>query len=151
MNTPGGVTPDTSEGYGIFFIVKKAEYHLRLKSFILETDHNNLRYMEKSLVPRIIRWVTFLQSFTFVIRHIPGKLQVFPAHNILFEEDLSLTILRHEILIIFPSPPSEDEQLVPFSIGSLFCFKLQGTGSVRWCRCLSVRAVSTFLIAPRPA
>ena len=66
------------EGYGIFFIVKKAEYHLRLKSFILETDHNNLRYMEKSSVPRIIRWVTFLQSFTFVIRHIPGKLQVFP-------------------------------------------------------------------------
>ena len=43
------------------------------KRFILETDHANLVWMEKSTVPKIIRWRMYLQSFEFLIRHIPGK------------------------------------------------------------------------------
>jgi hypothetical protein len=29
--------------------------------------------MEKSLVPKVVRWKIFLQSFDFLIKHIPGK------------------------------------------------------------------------------
>lgn len=62
------------ECYGIKFGVEAFDYYLRGKFFTLETDHENLRWMEASLVPKIIRWRMYLQSFSFVIRHIPGKL-----------------------------------------------------------------------------
>ena len=38
---------------------------------MLETDHRNLVWIEKSEVPKIIRWRVFLQSFVFLLRHIP--------------------------------------------------------------------------------
>ncbi len=60
------------EAYAIFYGVKKFSYYLTGKEFIIETDHNNLRWMEASEVPKIIRWRIFLQSFVFMIRHIKG-------------------------------------------------------------------------------
>ena len=62
------------EAYGVYFGVKYFSYYLLCKPFILETDHNNLIWMEASLVPKIIRWRVYLQSFNFLIRHISGKL-----------------------------------------------------------------------------
>ena len=44
------------EGYGIYAAVKKFSYYLVGKHFIVETDHNNLKWMEASLVPKIVRW-----------------------------------------------------------------------------------------------
>jgi hypothetical protein len=64
------------EAYGVYFGVKYYEYYLRCKAFVLETDHNNLLWMEASAVPKVIRWRVYLQSFTFLLRHIPGKLNV---------------------------------------------------------------------------
>lgn len=64
------------EAYGIYFAVIHFQYYLRCKPFILETDHNNLLWMEASAVPKIIRWRVLLQSFTFMLRHIPGRLNV---------------------------------------------------------------------------
>ena len=64
------------EAYALYFAVNKCAYFLRAKDFILETDHNNLRWMEASSVPKIIRWRIYLQSFRFKIRHIPGKLNI---------------------------------------------------------------------------
>ena len=64
------------EGYGIFFSVKKFSYYLRGKHFLIETDHNNLIWMEASEVAKIVRWRIYLQDFDFLIRHIPGKLNV---------------------------------------------------------------------------
>jgi hypothetical protein len=64
------------EAYGIYFAVMHFQYYLRCKTFILETDHNNLLWMEASAVPKIIRWRVLLQSFNFLLRHIPGKLNV---------------------------------------------------------------------------
>jgi hypothetical protein len=61
------------ECYGLYAAVKKFDYYLRGKQFILETDHNNLIWMEQSTVPKIIRWRAYLQSFSFMLRHIPGK------------------------------------------------------------------------------
>lgn len=61
------------EAYGIYFAVHHFSYYLRCKTFIIETDHNNLIWIEASLVPKVIRWRIYLQSFSFLLRHIPGK------------------------------------------------------------------------------
>jgi hypothetical protein len=62
------------EAYGIFYAVKKLAYYLVGKEFVVETDHNNLLWMEASEVAKIVRWRIFLQSFNFKLRHISGKL-----------------------------------------------------------------------------
>jgi len=61
------------ECYAVYFAVKTFSYFLYGVVFVIETDHNNLRWMEQSQVPKIIRWCAYLQSFQFAIRHIPGK------------------------------------------------------------------------------
>jgi hypothetical protein len=61
------------EAYAVFWAVKTCEFYLRFKPFVLETDHANLQWMEASLVAKIIRWRIYLQGFTFMLRHIPGK------------------------------------------------------------------------------
>ena len=61
------------EGYAIYIATKKFAYYLVGKDFVIETDHNNLRWMEASEVPKIVRWRIYLQSFSFLIRHIVGS------------------------------------------------------------------------------
>jgi hypothetical protein len=61
------------EAYAVYFGVNYFQYYLRGKHFIVETDHKNLRWMEGSMVPKVIRWRMYLQSFDFLIRHIPGR------------------------------------------------------------------------------
>ena len=56
--------------------MKHFAYHLRCKSFVLETDHNNLLWIEASVVPKVVRWRIYLQSFNFLLRHIPGRQNV---------------------------------------------------------------------------
>ncbi len=60
------------EAYSIFFGVKKLVYLLMCKSFVVETDHRNLVWMETSLVSKIIRWQIYLQAFNMFIKHIKG-------------------------------------------------------------------------------
>ena len=62
------------EAYGIYFGVRQFAYYLTCKHFTIETDHSNLQWIEQSLVPKVIRWRIYLQSFSFNIRHIKGKL-----------------------------------------------------------------------------
>ena len=64
------------EAYGIFYAVKKLAYYLIGKEFVVETDHNNLLWMEASEVAKIVRWRIYLQGFNFKLRHIPGKLNI---------------------------------------------------------------------------
>jgi len=61
------------ECYGIYHGTKTFAYFLYGNNFIIETDHNNLRWMELSEVPKIIRWCAYLQSFNFMVHHIPGR------------------------------------------------------------------------------
>ena len=59
------------------WVVKQFSYFLYAGNFFhLETDHANLQWMEKSDVPIVIRWRVFLQSFSFLLRHIPGKVNI---------------------------------------------------------------------------
>lgn len=61
------------EAYAVYFGVKSFAYYLIGKPFLLQTDHANLQWMEASVVPKILRWRIYLQSFQFVIQHIAGK------------------------------------------------------------------------------
>eukprot|EP00973_Karenia_brevis_P090539 12403102-Karenia_brevis.AAC.1 len=94
------------EAFAIYYAVHKLSYFLRCKSFILETDHNNLLWIEASQVPKVIRWRIFLQSFNFQLRHIPGK------HNLVADwlsrapiptSDLDTTLTTSPTLITYIS------------------------------------------------
>ena len=62
------------ELYAIFyFVVIKWKFYLAGKSFIIETDHANLRYLESSENAMVIRWKIALQNFSFLLRYIPGR------------------------------------------------------------------------------
>ena len=65
------------EAYAIYFAVKELAYYLECKAFVIETDHANLVWIEKSDASIVIRWRLFLQGFIFQIKHIPGKANVF--------------------------------------------------------------------------
>ena len=61
------------EAYALYYAVVQFNNYLRGKSFVIETNHRNLVWMESSQVPIVVRWRVLLQSFIFEVRHIPGK------------------------------------------------------------------------------
>ena len=61
------------EAYAIYHAVHSFSYYLRGKDFIVESDHQNLQWIESSQSPIVVRWRSLLQSFHFFVRHIPGK------------------------------------------------------------------------------
>jgi hypothetical protein len=84
------------EAYGCYYSIHAFEYKLRGKHFILETDHRNLLWMEKSVVPKVMRWVLYMRSFSFQVRHVAGKLNRVADHLSRYflyslHESLSLT------------------------------------------------------------
>ena len=64
------------EAYGNYWPMLQLQKYLLGKHFILYTDHFNLLYIERSIVPRIMRMKVFMQQFNFLIGHIKGKLNV---------------------------------------------------------------------------
>ena len=65
------------EAYAAYYGVSHFAYYLRGKPFLLETDHRNLLWIEKSDVPIVVRWRVFLQSFVMFVRHIAGTKNTF--------------------------------------------------------------------------
>ena len=61
------------EGYAMFYAIQECEYYLRGKHFTLEGDHRNLQWIEKSIVPKVIRWRIYMQGFNFDFNHIEGR------------------------------------------------------------------------------
>lgn len=61
------------EAFAMFWAVQDNQYLLRAKDFILEGDHANLKWMEYSTNPRVMRQRIYLQGFSFLFRPIPGK------------------------------------------------------------------------------
>ena len=64
------------EAYACYYGVFHFSYYLRGKCFVLETDHANLVWIEKSEVPIVVRWRVYLQSFVVYLRHISGAKNV---------------------------------------------------------------------------
>jgi hypothetical protein len=65
------------EAYALYYAILQFSYFLIGKQFTLETDHRNLVWIEASEVAIVIRWRVYMQDFNFVLKHIPGKENVF--------------------------------------------------------------------------
>jgi hypothetical protein len=61
------------ECYAIFYTLKTLHRMLSGKEFVCYTDHANLRQLEKSDVPKLQRWASYLATFDMKIIHIPGS------------------------------------------------------------------------------
>ena len=60
------------ECYSIVRAITHFDAMLLGHPFIVETDHRNLCWMQKSDNPKVIRWRTRLSEYTFSVRHIAG-------------------------------------------------------------------------------
>ena len=62
------------ECLGIVWAVRKFQAYLYGRTFILQTDHQPLVYLNRSKVSngRLMRWAIFLQSYNFVVQAIKG-------------------------------------------------------------------------------
>lgn len=60
------------EAYAILYACIKFDVFLRGRRFTIQTDHNNLRYMHKSINSKVERWHLRLQEYDFDVQHIPG-------------------------------------------------------------------------------
>jgi len=60
----------------LVFSLQRLDYHVRLKHFTAETDHSQILYLQQSLIPKLVRWKLFIESYLMTVRHIPGKTNV---------------------------------------------------------------------------
>jgi transposase InsO family protein len=61
------------ECYAIVAAFDKFYYTLRDRKFLLQTDHRNLQFMDKSSNAKIIRWKMMISEFDCIVEHIPGR------------------------------------------------------------------------------
>ncbi|XP_078435016.1 uncharacterized protein LOC144706013 [Wolffia australiana] len=63
------------EFYALVQSLRHWRHYLLPKEFVLFSDHGALRHLhdQKKVSDRHARWITYLQDFTFVIRHKKGK------------------------------------------------------------------------------
>jgi hypothetical protein len=64
------------EAYAIVYSLKKLEYLLRDKPFILKTDHLNLTFIDRESNAKVKRWKLDIQEYDFEIEYIPGPKNV---------------------------------------------------------------------------
>ena len=65
-----------TEGYAIWYALKKFEYLLRDIKFVIRTDHRNLLYVNQAASAKVQRWKWDIQQYNFTVEHIPGRLNI---------------------------------------------------------------------------
>lgn len=60
------------ECFAIYHALVHWEHILLGLKFIVQTDHRNLMYLDKSSAPKLIRWRLRIQEFNFVVEHVSG-------------------------------------------------------------------------------
>ena len=60
------------ECYAVYWSIIQLQSYLLGRNFFVATDHRNLMFLEKSTVPKLVRWKLRLMEFRFTIVHIPG-------------------------------------------------------------------------------
>ena len=85
------------ECYAIYMGIYKFKNLLTGKSFLIQTDHNNLRWMASSENAMIIRWRLFIQNFDCQIEHIQGKSNVFADYLSRASQLNRLLYLNHDV------------------------------------------------------
>ena len=64
------------ECYAIFYAIITLQSYLLGRHFFVATDHRNLMYLEKSVVPKLVRWRLRLLEYDYTIIRIPGLTNV---------------------------------------------------------------------------
>ena len=112
------------EAYAAYYGVHYFSYYLRGKPFVLETDHRNLLWIEKSEVPIVVRWRVYLQSFVIYVKHIPGtqnkvadwlsRMERYfeneTASNHMSDVHADISLLLHIVLFREPAIVSEEPE-----------------------------------------
>lgn len=77
-DTEGRYSTIEKECLAIVWAVQKFQPFLYGRTFVLETDHQPLNYLQTAKVAnsRLMRWSLLLQAYDFVVRVIPGSQNV---------------------------------------------------------------------------
>ena len=76
------------ECYAIVYALRKLEYLLKDRSFVLSTDHKNLVYMNEPPSAKVRSWKLAIQEFDFKIQHVLLKSE---------EEEKGCTITKAKV------------------------------------------------------
>jgi hypothetical protein len=82
------------ECFAVFFAIIKLQSYLLGRHFFICTDHRNLMYLEKSVVPKLVRWRLRLLEFNYSVIHIPG------SSNVVADQLSRLNLLSSSLDII---------------------------------------------------
>jgi len=85
------------ELYVVFHALKVREHYLVQREFVLFSDHQTLKFInsQNSVNRMHDRWISFIQSFTFNLKHKAGRLNW--AADALSQRALLLVTLQTEI------------------------------------------------------
>ena len=64
------------EAFAIYSAITRLRDILYGRPFVVETDHQNLVYIDKAVSAKVVRWRMALQEYEYTIHHIAGKCNV---------------------------------------------------------------------------
>jgi hypothetical protein len=63
------------ELYALVRVLETWQHYLRLKEFVIHSDHESLKHIrgQAKLNKRHVKWVEFIETFPYIIKHKKGK------------------------------------------------------------------------------
>jgi hypothetical protein len=63
------------EFYALVHVLEMWQHYLRLKEFVIHSDHESLKYIrgQAKLNKRHAKWVEFIETFPYIIKYKKGK------------------------------------------------------------------------------
>lgn len=95
------------EAYAIFAAIKHWDHFVWGRRFEVETDHRNLVFIHRCLAAKVIRWRLQLQEYDFIIRHIPGSVNVVADFLSRFSSDSPAPEKSAAVMVLTPEPDME--------------------------------------------